>query len=233
MSFSEWPVTETKHEKFFLSNDAKLAVRSPLSMATVSFSGDVPAMQMDNDPEEVVFEYTFKQTVRLLGTSKAVLYMACPDHDDFDVFVQLRKSDKDGNVLTHINIPLHDLGVTSEEQVGYINPLKFLGPAGVLRASHRTIDPTLSKPHRLHHDHTKEEKVPPGEVVRLDLTIWVAAIEFDVGEKLVVKISGHEMRLAEFKPLRGRFLTGNKGKQVVYFGGEFDSHVELPLLPIS
>ncbi|EXK80125.1 hypothetical protein FOQG_15344 [Fusarium oxysporum f. sp. raphani 54005] len=156
LSFSEWPVPEAQYEKFFLSNDAKLAAKSPPSGATISFLGDVPAIQMGNDPEEVVFEYTFQRKTRLLGTSKAVLYMSCPGHDDFDVFVQLRKAGKDGNVLTHINIPMQDLGVTSEKEVGDINPLKFLGPGGVLRASHRAIDPILSKPHRLHHDHTKE-----------------------------------------------------------------------------
>ncbi|KAJ4180450.1 hypothetical protein NW755_011747 [Fusarium falciforme] len=228
-----WPVLEAKYEKFFFSDNAKLAARSPPTRATVSFLGDAPAMQMDNEPEEVVFEYTFEQKTRLLGTSKAVLYMSCPDHDDFDVFVQLRKADKDGNILTHINIPIEDLGVASGKDVGDINPLKFLGPAGVLRASHRAIDPILSEPHRLHHDHTKQDKVPPGEIVRLDIPIWVAAIEFDAGEKLMVKVAGHEMRLAEFEPLRGRFHTDNRGKQVVHFGGEFDSHVEIPFVPVS
>ncbi|KAI8651117.1 PepX-C domain-containing protein [Fusarium keratoplasticum] len=233
LPFSSWPVLEAKYEKFFFSDNAKLAARSPPTKATVSFLGDAPAIQMDNDPEEVVFEYTFEQKTRLLGTSKAVLYMSCPDHDDFDVFVQLRKADKDGNILTHINIPIKDLGVASGKDVGDINPLKFLGPAGVLRASHRAIDPILSEPHRLHHDHTKQDKVPPGEIVRLDIPIWVAAIEFDAGEKLMVKVAGHEMRLAEFEPLRGQFRTDNRGRQVVHFGGEFDSHVEIPFVPVS
>ncbi|KAI8401979.1 hypothetical protein FOFC_17284 [Fusarium oxysporum] len=179
LSFSEWPVPEAQYEKFFLSNDAKLAAKSPPSGATISFLGDVPAIQMGNDPEEVVFEYTFQRKTRLLGTSKAVLTWG-----------------------------------------------SFEGKSSRHRSNSLKAAPTPPRSH-------KGSKLPPGKIVRLDIPIWVAAIEFDAGEKLVVKISGHEMRLAEFEPLRGRFLTGNKERQVVHFGGEFDSHVEIPLVPIS
>ncbi|KAG7425621.1 hypothetical protein Forpi1262_v013246 [Fusarium oxysporum f. sp. raphani] len=160
LSFSEWPVPEAQYEKFFLSNDAKLAAKSPPSGATISFLGDVPAIQMGNDPEEVVTWGSFE------------------------------------------------------------------GKSSRHRSNSLKAAPTPPRSH-------KGSKLPPGKIVRLDIPIWVAAIEFDAGEKLVVKISGHEMRLAEFEPLRGRFLTGNKERQVVHFGGEFDSHVEIPLVPIS
>ncbi|EWY79609.1 hypothetical protein FOYG_17244 [Fusarium oxysporum NRRL 32931] len=230
--FSEWPVPEVKYHKFFLSNDSKLGFESPSKTANVSFLGDVPAMQIDNDPEELSFTFTFDRKTRILGTSKATLYMACPDHDDFDVFVQLRKADKNGKPLKSINIPLKDLGVSQESEVLDITPLKFIGSTGILRASHRAIDTSLSKPHWIHHDHTKEDKIPPGNIVRLEIPIWVAAFEFEAGEQLLFKIAGHDMRLAEFEPLRGKFDTGNRGRQVVYYGGAFDSHVEIPLIAV-
>jgi predicted acyl esterase len=149
-----------------------------------------------------------------------------------DIFVMIRKADKTGKVLRNINIPLQELGVTSETEVEDINSLKYLGPSGVLRASHRALDPRLSKPHWPAHDHSREEKILPGQIVKLEIGIWPAAIQFEAGEKLAFRVAGHQMTLAEFPPLRGQFKTGNKGKHVLHFGGEYNSHVVVPFVPI-
>ncbi len=198
----------------------------------VSYQSDASAFQVDDDHAFAEFTYTFTEKATLIGYSKAVLYMSCPGHDDLDVFVILRKADKNGKVLRNVNIPLHELGVTSEDEVETINSLKYLGPSGVLRAGHRALDPHLSKPHWPAPDHTREQKIPPGQIVKLEIGIWPAAIQFEVGEKLVFRVAGHQMVLAEFAPLRGQFKTGNKGRHVVHFGGEYDSHVVVPFVPI-
>ena len=196
----------------------------------MSYQGDEPGNQTDNDPEEVVFVYTFDEQTTLINTSRAILWMSCPDHDDLDVFVQVRKANKAGKLLRHVNAPVLDLGLQSEDEVELINPLVCLGPTGILRASHRAMDPKLSKPHWPAHDHTRQEKIPPGEVVRLEIGMWPSAIQFEPGEKLVLKVSGHNMTLAEFPPLRGQFLTGNVGRHILHFGGQYDSCIEIETL---
>lgn len=233
LPFSDWPIPQTKYETLYLSGDGQLLQGpSSITAGTISYQGDAPTFQVDDDPEEVHFSWTFKEKTALIGASKAVLYMSCPDHDDFDVFVQLRKADKNGRILRHVNVPLDDLRLSSEDQVIPTNVLVYLGPTGILRASHRELDPVLSKPHWPAHDHTRENRIPPGTVARLEIGIWPAAIEFEAGEKLVLKVSGHHMTLAEFEPLRGESTTGNKGKQFLHVGGKYGSHIQIPTIPL-
>ncbi|KAJ9490810.1 hypothetical protein VN97_g2431 [Penicillium thymicola] len=59
------------------------------------------------------FDYTFDKPARLIGLPKAVLYISCGDRDDFTVIVILRKKDRDGNILVHLNFPFHATPVTS------------------------------------------------------------------------------------------------------------------------
>jgi predicted acyl esterase len=188
-------------------------------------------LQIDNDSEEAAFSFTFNRRRTIVGALKAVLFMSCPDHDDLDVFVQLRKVDCRGQVLQNINIPLVHLGLGSKGDVESINTLIYLGPTGVLRASHRALDARLSKPHWPAHAHSRISPVPPGSVVKLEIGLWPAAIQFEPGETLMLKIAGHHMTLAEFVPLRGRFATGNKGTHHVHFGN-FASHIVIPTVPL-
>jgi hypothetical protein len=114
-----------------------------------------------------------------------------------DVFVQLRKADKEGNMLQNVNIPLHDLKMNTAE-VENINPLKYLSPTGALRASHRAIDQSLSTPSWPEQDYNFRNPVTRGEVVTLDIGIRQTGIVFDAGERLILKVSGPKMTLAEF-----------------------------------
>lgn len=98
-----------------------------------------------------------------------------------------------------------------------------------MRASQLKIEPSISKHNFPHHYHMSEEKITPGQIVRLEIGIWAARIQFEAGEKLMLRVSGHDMRLPEFEPLRGKFKTANKGRHVIHMGGEHDSHLVLPL----
>ena len=50
---------------------------------------------------------------------------------------------------------------------------------------------------------------------------------FEKGEKLVLKISGYDMRLVDFEMLQGSFQVANKGKHFVHLGGEMENHLDL------
>ena len=149
-----------------------------------------------------------------------------------DIFVQLRKADATGKILRNVNIPLADLKVSSESEVELVNTLVYLGPTGILRASRRALDPKPSKPHWPVQSHDRSDKVPPGRVVRLEIGIWPSGIMFEPDEKLVLKVAGHQMTLAEFPPLRGAFQVENRGRHVVHLGGAYDSHVIIPLVEL-
>lgn len=184
---------------------------------------------MDTDSEELSFEYTFSSRSYIIGYPQATLYMSCNDSDDMDVFVQLRKADTEGNVLQNINIPLNELQMEATEVVT-VNTNKYLGPTGILRASRRKIDTKRSKPYWGLHEHLQSEKVSPGQIIKLVIGLWPCGILFEAGEKLIFKVAGHHMTLAEFEPLRGGFTTENKGRHVVHIGGDHPSQITIPFV---
>ncbi|KAH7072083.1 Alpha/Beta hydrolase protein [Paraphoma chrysanthemicola] len=241
LPFTAWPIPEAKDTTLYLSADSHLQLSSSVVFSQQFYQSDVKVSNKDADGEELSFKYVFSKRTRLIGTSKAVLYMSCPDHDDLDVFIILRKADKHGKILRQVNVPFAELkavggegidGAANPEDVPLINPLQYIGPSGILRASHRAIDESLSKHNFPVHKHTSEEKIAPGQIVKLEIGVWAAGIQFEEGESLVLRISGHDMRLPEFEPLRGNFATGNRGRHVVHIGGEYDSHLVLPLLEV-
>lgn len=186
---------------------------------------------MDTDPEELRFQHTFNSSAYLVGSARARLFMSTPDHDDMDVWVQLRKVDRAGKVLQQITIPTRDSQIPDEE-VELQNPLRYLGPSGALRASYRKIDHEISTPEFPEHDYTTRNPLSPGEVVELEIGLWQTGMAFEAGETLLLKISGHVMTLAEFPPLRGAEATENRGRHLVHFGPETPSAIVIPLIDL-
>ncbi|KAL2208044.1 alpha/beta-hydrolase [Sarocladium strictum] len=222
-----WNLAETSTNKLFLSPEGGLQTTSPAKAAQVKYQADAPSQNLDNDPGEVVFSHTFWQATRLTGPATAVLYVASPDHNDLDIFVQIRKANKNGKILQCNNMPLSDLGVSSISEVPSINPLKYLGPQGMLRASQRAVSQDLSKASKtwktLAQD--REEFVPKGEVVRLEIQLWPAGLAFEAGEQLALKVSGHNMVLPEFEVMPP-YANCNKGEHIIQTGGDKASHLQ-------
>ena len=205
----------------------------PDEPGSLTYQSDVKAFQRDNDSEEIVFRHTFASPRQLIGRARAKLYLSCADHDDMDVFVILRKADRHGNLLQQINIPVTDLIDLQEDKIPSIQFLKHLGPSGMLRASFRELDPSSTE-NNPKIAYKRRLPVIPGDVVELTIPMWPGGMGFEEGEQLVVKISGHEMRLAEFEPLQGLFESGNKGKHELYLGKKgYWSRVILPLVDLE
>lgn len=215
----------------FLDASGSVSDQQPQRLGNLSYQADAVYQQMDIDEEELRFEHTFDSPAYLVGYSTATLYMSTVEHDDMDVYVQIRKADKSGKILQHLNIPPEDLGIV-ENEVPPSNILKYMGPTGMIRASQREVDAHLSQPHKVVLSHRAIQKIKPGEIVKLEIPIWPGGIAFEAGEKLILKISGHEMRLAEFPPLRGKGETG-KGINTIYCGEQgYFSQIKLPFVEL-
>lgn len=202
----------------------------------MSYQSDVAFQQMDNDSEELRFQHTFQSPAYLVGSARARLFMSTPDHDDMDVWVQLRKVDAHGTVLQQVTIPARDsLDADADAQADQQqNPLRYLGPSGALRASYRALDASLSTAEFPEHDYTVRQPLvdPRGQVVELEIGLWQTGMAFEAGESLLLKVSGHPMTLAEFPLLRGKEGTENRGRHVVHFGPETPSAVVVPLIQL-
>ncbi|KAF9892299.1 hypothetical protein FE257_002076 [Aspergillus nanangensis] len=185
------------------------------------------------------FTLTFAEPTELIGTSQARLFMSCADLDDLDVYVILRKLDRDGTPLLNYNIPFKfQRAGTTPADIPDENIYKYVGPSGRLRASKRATadEPDLldgqrgnREPTELFFPHDRVEKVTPGEVVELRIPIWPGGIAFAAGESLRLEIKGHDPILPEYPPLRKALKNLNCGRHVVHTGGVYASCLTVPL----
>lgn len=181
----DFPAPSTEYREFFLGENKQLCASTPAKTLQLSYNSE--------DRHSIAeFNYTFENSRRLLGLPKAVLYMSCEDRDDFTVFVILRKKDKNGKDLMHLNFPFHATPIKSideipEEEQASLN--LHLGSVGILRASHREIDSSKSiHPQFPFHPHKRQQKVAPGTIVKLEIGIWAMGVDFEEGESISVKV---------------------------------------------
>ncbi|MBT5948849.1 MAG: peptidase S15, partial [Nitrospinaceae bacterium] len=78
---------------------------------------------------------------------------------------------------------------------GALDPNTPIGQ-GWLRASHRKLDPELSEPYRPYHTHDEKQPLTPGEVVELDVEIWVTSIVVPVGYRVALSVRGKDYEYA-------------------------------------
>jgi uncharacterized protein len=196
----DFPAPNTEYREFFLHANKKL-YQTPISQyEKISYNSE----KHDSFAE---FTHTFDQAARLIGLPKAILYMSCDDRDDFTVFVILRKKDKNGKDLMHLNFSFSATPVTSiddipEKERASLN--LHLGSTGILRASHRAIDSSRSiHPQFPFHPHKSQQKVPPGTIVKLEIGIWAMGVDFEAGESVSLRVEGQFPGIAEYKSFSG------------------------------
>ena len=180
-----FPDPNTEYREFFLSSQT-LSRHPEASNQTVAYKSDVA-----NSFAE--FSYTFEESARLIGLPKAILYMSYEDGDDFTAFVILRKRDRNGKLLMHLNFPFHATPVTSIDDIPPKEQASLnlhQGSMGILRASHRKTDPEKSiHPQFPFHPHRIQQKVRPGEIVELEIGIWAMGVDFEAGETISLQVS--------------------------------------------
>lgn len=221
----DFPVPHTEYRKMYLSKDCGMQPsRSDLAVSKISYDAESP-------DDFAAFKYVFGQDARMLGIPKAVLFMSCADHDDMDIFIILRKLAVNGEPLLALNVPWKGLPVSSFAEIPEdrrTEVIVYKGPSNMLRASQRAIDVCKSMHENWpFHPQDREEKIPPGEVVRLDMGIWATGIDFKAGESVQLEVSGHFRGVSNFHSSAD---IRNKGKHTIHCGGKYDSHLILPLV---
>jgi putative CocE/NonD family hydrolase len=136
------------------------------------------------------------QDVEVTGYINLVLWVSS-ETDDMDVFAYLRNMAPDGSVET--------------------------ATRGILKVSHRKLDPALSTPYRPYHAHDEEHKLQPGQIVPVQVEIWATSMVFQKGHRIRLDVRPHDgdHYFAAYK------LKNNS----IYVGGERASYVLLPIIP--
>jgi predicted acyl esterase len=77
--------------------------------------------------------------------------------------------------------------------------------------------------------HKRELKLSKGEIVPIDVEIVPSSRIWHKGEKLRIQIAGRYIREGWFEPLA--WDTDNHGNHIIHTGGEYESYVQVPVIP--
>ncbi len=210
---AEWPLARTQYTPFYL--DASTASLSPAPVAEESsIAYDATA----GEPK-AVFSHTFSEDTELTGYFKLKLWVEAEGADDMDLFAAVQKFDAAGELVNFY----------------YITRFRFGHAAhGWLRVSHRELDEARSTPYQPYHPHQREQLLKPGEIVPVEIEIWPSSTLFHAGEQMRVVVMGKDPFPPTDAPGVGIALhpvTRNAGKHIIHTGGQYDSHILVPVIP--
>jgi hypothetical protein len=174
---NEWPLKRAAFRKLYLDDRASL--RDEPLPHPVKLSYDV------SQEGKAEFLYVFDKDTEINGYMNLRLWVEADGSDDMELVVSVEKLDKNGNPL------LVPQGETSTP-----SPLKA---TGMLRVSHRALDPARSTPSEPYLSHTREEKLAPGQIVPVDIALWPMALYCHAGEKL-------KLIVAAYKPIPNLYI---------------------------
>jgi hypothetical protein len=87
-----------------------------------------------------------------------------------------------------------------------------------------------STPHQPFLANTSEERLSPGQIVPVEIPIWPTGMFWHAGEQLRVVVAGYNLKGPMF-PGMPLAPTRNKGEHIIHTGGEYDSHLLVPMIP--
>ncbi len=208
-----WPLPDTEDVVRFLDGaTGTLAAALPSTAAVVAYDAE----QLGRARRRATFDWCFDEPVELVGGARLHLWLSAPDGDDLDVFVALQKLDRYGDLVGFQYYAVFEDGPVA---------------LGWLRVSHRELDPERSTEIQPVLAHRREQKVPPGTVVPVDLEILPSGTRFEQGETLRLVVQGTDIHHYP-RPLTHPVHADrvNVGLHRIHTGGEHDSYLRIPRL---
>jgi predicted acyl esterase len=206
---NEWPLQRTQYKKFFLTpdkadvvkdaiHDVKMAAAAPPAAGVLTYdAGPASAARADRDLPTISFSSEpLAQDTEITGPINLVMWVSS-ETDDMDLFAFLRKTRPDGKVET--------------------------ATRGILKVSHRKLDTQLSTPARPYHSHDVEQKLRPGEVVKVEVEIWPTSMVYEKGSRIRLDVQPHDGQ--------HYFSAYHLQKNTIYTGADRASYVLLPIVP--
>ncbi|CDT23436.1 Putative acylase (fragment) [Sphingobacterium sp. PM2-P1-29] len=154
--------------------------------------------------------------------------MEVDNADDMDVFIWVQKIDKLGNVMSEFVVPNRNAALQDFTQDG-ASALRYKGPNGRLRASHRNLDPVLSTEDVPAYSFDRVEKLGAGEIVALDIVLSPIGMVYYAGDTLRVMISSKD-EIGSVMPGTPGCIPNNKGIHILHTGGRYASYLQMPIL---
>jgi predicted acyl esterase len=167
---ADWPLPSTRWTKFHLHPDAQtLMPTPPQNAAELSFAAMGDGLTFMSAP--------FDEDTEITGPLAAHLRISSST-EDADIFLVFRVFSAD---------------LREQTFVGAIDPHTPVAQ-GWLRASHRELDESLSKPYRPYHTHSRLQPLQPGIPVDLAIEIWPTSIVVQKGHRIALSVRGRDYK---------------------------------------
>jgi uncharacterized protein len=229
---TEFPLARTQYRFLYLdAATGKLTKESAAEKASAGYCAD-------DGKDRLSFTYRFSEDTELTGYFALRLWVEASEADDMDIYVEVRKRGRFGRLALSRNIiPPNPVIAWVLEQLYRMGKAKFgmmffSGAKGMQRVSQRQTDPGRSTAAEPFHIFNTPKKLKAGEIVPVDIQIWPMGMKWRAGEQLQLLIAGHKLSTVEFPGLAPP-NTVNKGRHIVHTGGQYDSRLVIPFVPIQ
>src|SRR5262249_40668765 len=165
---ADWPLPSTAWTRFYLDpKHQTLSLEPPAEDAETSFAALGDGLTFTSRPlaEETEITGPLAANLRISSTT-----------EDADIFLVFRVFTPDLREVTF---------------VGAIDPHTPIAQ-GWLRASHRKLDESLSRPYRPYHAHDEVQPLRPGRPVDLAIEIWPTSIVVPKGYRIALSVRGKD-----------------------------------------
>lgn len=211
----EWPPARTQYRSLFLDHASRELRESAIVEAScASYSVDSNNSPQSYHDDRLEFDHVFAADTEITGHMKLRLWVESEGSNDLDLFVAIQKFDASG---AYVGFPFF-----SAQEDGPV-------ALGWLRASHRALDEARSTPWQPWHRHDREELLKPKEIVPVDIEIWPSSTLFRTGERLRLVVQGSDVYSYGEGTFTSDHITRNAGRHVVHAGGQYDSHLLVPV----
>lgn len=208
----DFPIPGTEYRKLYLDFPTATLMPTPTAKASIF---RYRALQSATECDSAQLSVTFRERTELVGYMKLRLWVSADGADDMDLHIGLKKFDKYGNEVTLMDFDHCEKGMVA---------------SGRLRVSHRELDEQKSTPYRPWHKHQRLQPLSPGELVPVDIAILPSGTAFNPGEQLRLIIQGYDVLRYHYRHQHDE--TVNQGYHALHSGGEYDSHLLVPVIPV-
>ena len=219
---NEWPIARTRYTPLYLGADGAMKETPAKLGSSLSYDSTAKLSPHSSDGR-AIFTHRFDRDTELTGYMKLKLWVSTDASDDMDLFVGVHKLDRRG-----AEVHLADFNHIENGRVA----------TGWLRVSHRELDARRSTPYQPWLKHARVLKLKPGEIVPVEIEILPSSTLFRAGESLQVTVQGSEVPRPALMALPADHTARryehtellNRGRHVIYCGGEHDSHLLVPVI---
>ena len=135
--------------------------------------------------------------------------------DDMGIFVAINKRDR-----RQQSVHFYGSVVNQQDMV----------TRGWGRAARRELDPVGSTEWNPVLKAARDEKLKPGEIVPLEIALYPSSTFFAAGEVIELIVSAQAIIPS---PPYLKDVSFNRGIQVIHLGGDCDSHLLIPQVPVG